>query len=156
MRLWPGCCVRVTLDHRPRSGSGPDPGRAPAWHPDSDPLTLGRLHARLLAHIRGLRHGARFSVGIAITEQVRPAITGSRDWIPAIDADGDLRNGAQIAEITGLVDADGYPQGTRFLVRRERPHAGAQLSLFDTIDEQARAPRLAAEILAPIPTGPRF
>jgi Transposase DDE domain group 1 len=91
----------------------------------------------LLAHIRGLReHGvdARFSVGVAITEDVREAIVKVTQWIPAISADGDLRDGAQIAEITGLVPDGGYPAGTRFVVRRELPHPGAQLSLFDTIE----------------------
>jgi hypothetical protein len=91
----------------------------------------------LLAHIRGLReHGmdTRFSVGVAITEQVREAIVKVGQWIPAIGADGGLRDEAQIAEITGLVPDDGYPAGTRFIVRREIPHPGAQLSLFDTIE----------------------
>jgi hypothetical protein len=91
----------------------------------------------LLAHIRSLREqgmDARFSVGVAITEQVREAIVKVRQWIPAIGADGGLRDGAQIAEITGLVPDDGYPAGTRFIVRREIPHPGAQLSLFDTIE----------------------
>jgi hypothetical protein len=45
-----------------------------------------------------------------------------------------VRDGAQICEITGLVPADSYPHATRFIVRRERPHPGAQLSLFDTIE----------------------
>jgi hypothetical protein len=90
-----------------------------------------------LGHIRTLReHGIdiRFSVGVAITEGIREAIRQARDWIAAIDTDGELRDGAQICEITGLVPAEGYPQGTRFIVRRERPHPGAQLSLFDTIE----------------------
>jgi hypothetical protein len=93
-----------------------------------------------LAHIRGLReHGmnTRFSVGVAITEPVRQAIRAATGWIPALDADGELRDGAQICEITGLLSADllaNYPEGTRFIVRRERPHPGAQLSLFDTIE----------------------
>jgi hypothetical protein len=90
-----------------------------------------------LAHIRTLREqgiDTRFSVGVAITEPIREAIRQARDWIPAIDTDGEPRDGAQICEITGLVPADGYPQGTRFIVRRERPHPGAQLSLFDTIE----------------------
>jgi hypothetical protein len=90
-----------------------------------------------LAHIRSLReHGIDtcFSVGVAITEPIREAIHQTADWIPALDADGDLRDGAEICEITGLVPAGGYPEGTRFIVRRERPHPGAQLSLFDTIE----------------------
>jgi hypothetical protein len=93
-----------------------------------------------LAHIRTLReHGidARFSVGVAITEPIREAIRQATDWIPALDADGDIRDGAEICEITHLLPADllaSYPPGTRFIVRRERPHPGAQLSLFDTIE----------------------
>ena len=90
-----------------------------------------------LAHIRSQRkHGMDtfFSVGIAITEPIRTAITACVDWVDAIDADGDLRDGAQLAEITHLVDMSTYPEGTRLIVRRERPHPGAQLSLFDTIE----------------------
>ena len=96
-----------------------------------------------LAHIRTLRgHGidARFSVGVAITEPIREAIGQAAGWIPAIDADGDLRDGAEICEITGLVPADGYPDDTRFIVRRERPYPGAQLSLFDTIEGPTCSP----------------
>ncbi len=40
--------------------------------------------------------------------------------------------GARAVALTS--NAAGWPQGTRFLVRRERPHPGAQLSLFDTIE----------------------
>jgi hypothetical protein len=94
----------------------------------------------LLAHIRGLReHGldTRFSVGVAITESIRQAILSAKQhgtWVPATDADGEPRDGAQVCELTGLVPNDGYPTGTRFIVRGERPHPGAQLSLFDTIE----------------------
>jgi hypothetical protein len=90
-----------------------------------------------LAHIRSLReHGVDtcFSVGVAITEPIREAIRAATDWIPALDSDGDFRDGAEICELTGLVPDGGYPTGTRFIVRRERPHPGAQLSLFDTIE----------------------
>jgi hypothetical protein len=93
-----------------------------------------------LAHIRSLRaHGVRtfFSVGVAITEPIRDAISTVTGWIPALDADGDLRDGAQICEITGLLPVDyrgNYPEATRFIVRREKPHPGAQLSVFDTIE----------------------
>jgi hypothetical protein len=90
-----------------------------------------------LGHIRALHeHGidTRFSVGVAITEPVREAIRQAQDWMPALDTDGEPRDGAEICEITGLVGAGGYPEGSRFIVRRERPHPGAQLSLFDTIE----------------------
>lgn len=94
----------------------------------------------LLAHIRGLRAqglDTRFSVGVAITEPIRQAILHTKQhgvWVPAVDADGQPRDGAQVCELTGLVPDDGYPAGTRFIVRREKPHPGAQLSLFDTIE----------------------
>ncbi|QSB13763.1 IS1380 family transposase [Natronosporangium hydrolyticum] len=96
-----------------------------------------------LAHVRSLRQQGMdtcFSVGVPITEPIRAAIsTAGKDmWQPALDADGGVRDGAQIAEITHLVDPQllaNYPPGTRMLVRRERPHPGAQLDLFDTINE---------------------
>lgn len=96
----------------------------------------------LLAHIRNLRESgvnARFSVGVAITEPIRRAIATMieqrpDDWIPALDGNGEPRDGAEVCELTGLVPDEGYPPGTRFIVRREDPHPGAQLSLFDTIE----------------------
>jgi hypothetical protein len=90
-----------------------------------------------LTHIRSLREtGVRsfFSVGVAITEPIRAAITACVDWQAAIESDRSIRYGADIAEITHLVDLSAYPDGTRMIVRRERPHPGAQLSLFDTIE----------------------
>ncbi|MFS4098039.1 IS1380 family transposase [Streptomyces sp. AF1A] len=89
-----------------------------------------------LAHVRDLRkRGIRtfFSVGYAMTEPVRRAVRAipARLWHPALDQDGTIRDGAEVAELTGMVDLGGYPAGTRIIVRRERPHPGAQLSLFD-------------------------
>ena len=98
--------------------------------------SAGASHA-FLRHIRSLReHGVRtfFSVGAAITEPIRAAITACVDWIPAVDSDRELRKGAEIAEISHLVDLSAYPEGTRMVVRRERPHPGAQLSIFDTVE----------------------
>ncbi|WP_308036656.1 IS1380 family transposase [Actinoplanes sp. DH11] len=98
--------------------------------------SAGSSHG-FLARIRSLREqhlDIRFSVGTAITEPVRAAIRAVTGWIPAVDTGGDLREHAEVCEITGLFDAAGWPEGTRFLVRRERPHPGAQLSLFDTIE----------------------
>jgi hypothetical protein len=40
---------------------------------------------------------------------------------------------AWVADITGLLDLDGWPAGMRVIVRKERPHPGAQLP-FTEID----------------------
>jgi hypothetical protein len=101
--------------------------------------SAGSSHA-FLAHIRGLREqglDTQFSVGVAIGEAVRAAITTADDWIPALNGDGGLRDGAELVELTDLVDPlllAGFPAGTRLICRRERPHPGAQLTLFDTIN----------------------
>jgi hypothetical protein len=41
------------------------------------------------------------------------------------------REGAWVAEVTGLVDLSAWPAGTRLILRRERPHPGAQLRITD-------------------------
>ena len=53
-------------------------------------------------------------------------------WYPAIDSDGDIRDGAWVAEATGLVEMSGWPAGTRLILRKERPHPGAQLRFTDS------------------------
>jgi len=95
-----------------------------------------------LTHLRNLRaRGIQtfFSVGHPVTEPVRRAIRALPDrvWHPALEQDGSLRDGAEAAELTGMIDLTGYPDGTRVIVRRERPHPGARLSLFD-FDEGMR------------------
>jgi hypothetical protein len=95
-----------------------------------------------MAHIRSLQQQGictEFSVGWAITDRERNAITAlpAHVWAPAIDSDGDLREGAALAEITGLLSDKtlaAYPAGTRVIVRRERPHPGAQLDVFEHRD----------------------
>lgn len=52
-------------------------------------------------------------------------------WTPAYDADGDVRDGAWVAELTGLLNLATWPAGMRVIVRKERPHPGAQLRLTD-------------------------
>ena len=94
-------------------------------------------------HLRGLDDEAavscEFSVGWAITGKERTAISAvpARVWADAIDADGGHRDGAGLAEITRVLPARslaGYPSGIRVIVRRERPHPGAQLDAFEETD----------------------
>jgi hypothetical protein len=97
-----------------------------------------------LAHLRSLRStgvSCEFSVGWTITAREHTAIATLRagDWTAATDVDGEPRpvDEAAVAEITGLLPAAtlaAYPPGTRVIVRRERPHPGAQLDLIEQAD----------------------
>src|SRR3954468_11046928 len=75
----------------------------------------------------------RFSVGLQLTEAVCDAIlaVSKPDWAAAQAADGTPRDNGQVCEITGLLDLSSWPAGSRVIVRRERPHPGAQLSFTD-------------------------
>lgn len=80
--------------------------------------------------------GVAFSFGFPVTQEVRDAIVDLCDdeWWDAIDADdGQVRDGAWVAEVTEMLDVEAWPKGSRVVVRRERPHPGAQLSLFDMV-----------------------
>ncbi|MGC2978047.1 IS1380 family transposase [Brevibacterium sp. FAM 25378] len=60
-------------------------------------------------------------------------LTKLKAWEPAYDTSGDPRDGADVAELTGVLDPGDWPAGMRVIVRRERPHPGAQLR-FDDVD----------------------
>lgn len=108
-----------------------------------------------LAHVRAQRDhdvATQFSVGWRISDRERTAITTintvavaalgeDRVWQAVIDAAparrGQVREGAGLVEITDLLPdtvMSEYPAGTRVIVRRERPHPGAQLSVFEETD----------------------
>ena len=74
-----------------------------------------------------------YSVGFPITEDIQAAILKipARAWTPAYDAGGQVRPGAWVAEITGMPGLSSWPQGMRVIVRKERPHPGAQLRFTD-------------------------
>jgi hypothetical protein len=75
----------------------------------------------------------RFSVGYELTESVRAALLELPEsaWEAAIDAEGAAREGAWVTDLTDRVKLQGWPEGTRLIARRERPHPGAQLSFSD-------------------------
>jgi hypothetical protein len=77
----------------------------------------------------------RFSVGLPIDTAVRDALmlVQEEDWIPAVEADGSVRDGAWLVELSDLIEHR-WGDGVRVIARRERPHPGAQLTLFDTAE----------------------
>ena len=74
-----------------------------------------------------------YSVGMTITDDMQQAILTLPDriWEPAYNAEGQVRPGAWVAELTGLLDLTCWPAGMRVIVRKERPHPGAQLRFTD-------------------------
>jgi len=99
--------------------------------------TAGATRA-FLAHCHRLRETAvdvEFSVGWR-TDRLHEVFAAipARAWTAAVDTDGDPVDSAQVAEITGMLALTGYPPAMRVIVRRERPHPGAQLDLFEQRD----------------------
>ena len=82
------------------------------------------------------QRGVGFSFGFPVNEDVRLAISlvPEHIWEPAIEADGEERDGAYLAELTRMLDLSAWPMGSRVIVRRERPHPGAALTLFEAQD----------------------
>jgi Transposase DDE domain group 1 len=75
----------------------------------------------------------RYTVGFDLTGPVRQAILAlpEQAWTAALDAAGEPRANGQVAELTEHLDLSGWPPRSRVIVRRERPHPGAQLAFTD-------------------------
>jgi len=131
------------------------PGNASAWSAsdlnDCVDLALDQLtdDMRRGALIRGdsacassefidhvIERGCRFSVSFPVRfllSQIGDLAPAA--WQPAVDSDGVPVEFAQVAEIPTAALSKHmrrkWPEGSRFIVRRERAHAGAQLSMLD-------------------------
>jgi hypothetical protein len=81
-----------------------------------------------------LERNCQFSIGFDIDVRVREALylAQEEDWVPATERDGTNRDGAFVTELTELIDLSRWGENLRLIARRERPHPGAQLTLFDT------------------------
>lgn len=78
--------------------------------------------------------GVGFSFGYPVDTRVQDAVDTlnlADGWYPAVDTEGGIRDGAWVAEATTLVNLDSWPPGTRLILRKERPHPGAQLRFTD-------------------------
>ena len=141
------------------------PGKASPWNSADHIATLDAALAQLPEHERGqvlvradtgacskafLHHitnlELEYSIGFSAREGVQAAIEAipEQAWRAAVDSDGDHRDGAQVAELTGWMPVptkptrsparfgpQHWPDGMRVIARRERPHPGAQLRLTD-------------------------
>ena len=115
---WPSC---------PRTGPGPDPG-ARCWSGSTAP---GPPPHAYLDWLTGQR--LSYSVGFSLPANTADllALIPEDVWTPAYDAHDQIRDGAWVAELTHLLDLSGWPTGMRVIVRKERPHPGAQLRITD-------------------------
>lgn len=118
--------VRAALAQLPGHRAGTRPGRkiliradgAGATHEFLDWLVCQRLS---------------YSVGFGLPDSFAATLTTMPEhaWTPAYDGDGEIRDGAWVADVTGLLDLKSWPAGMRVIVRKERPHPGAQLRITD-------------------------
>jgi Transposase DDE domain group 1 len=94
--------------------------------------TAGGTH-EFLEWLTGRSRRLHYSVGFTITGDIQEAIgkVPASAWTPAYDGDGQVRDGAWVADITGLLDLSSWPAGMRVIARKERPHPGAQLRFTD-------------------------
>lgn len=112
------------------------PVKTKADDPEHGEWMLARADSAGCTHgfVEALRkHGIEFSVGFPIDEATREAVLAvpKKAWKTAMTQDLDEREGAEVAEITHLLDLSAWPEGTRAICRREDPHPGAQLSFTD-------------------------
>ncbi|MEU8227960.1 IS1380 family transposase, partial [Kribbella sp. NPDC048915] len=140
------------------------PGKASPWNSADHVATLDAALAQLPEQEVGqvlvradtgacskvfLHHitdaGLEYSIGFQAQDPVKAAIEAipEQAWRAAVDADGEPRDGAQVAELTEWMPAPvtpnqtarpgpkDWPDGMRVIARRERPHPGAQLRLTD-------------------------
>jgi Transposase DDE domain group 1 len=77
--------------------------------------------------------GVWFSFGFPVDTRIQAIVdqVPAYCWTPAIEGDGGIRAGAWVAEVTGLLDLSTWPAGAKVILRKERPHPGAQLSFTD-------------------------
>ncbi|MFF4278839.1 IS1380 family transposase [Streptomyces kronopolitis] len=73
-----------------------------------------------------------YSVGMTITDTIHEAAleVPPAAWTVAVEPGGEIRDGAWVAELSGDI-LTGWPKGMRLIVRKERPHPGAQLRFTD-------------------------
>ncbi len=125
--------------HRPGSRPGHRPGSRPGSRSNNRPGKTvlvrtdgaGGTHA-FVDWLTGQR--VQYSVGFTLPDSftTQLKILDAADvWRPALDSEEQIRPDAMVADATGLLDLTAWPAGMRVIVRKERPHPGAQLRITD-------------------------
>ena len=93
--------------------------------------SAGATHAFAAACVE---RGVGFSFGFPVDARIQRivdadprAVLGTRRSRPTASS----ATGAWVAEATGMIDLSGWPDGSRLILRKERPHPGAQLTFTD-------------------------
>jgi hypothetical protein len=118
--------IKQALRQLPGHRAGTRPGRKVLIRTDA----AGCTHA-VMTWVTGQR--LSYSVGFTLPDNTPDLIARipKQVWTPAYDAHDQIRDGAWVVELTGLLDMTRWPTGMRVIARIERPHPGAQLRLTD-------------------------
>ncbi len=118
--------IKDALRQLPSHRAGTRPGRKVLIRTDA----AGCTHD-VLNWLTGQR--LSYSVGFSLPDNAADlvALIPDQVWAPALDADGQVRDGAWVAEVINLLNLSRWPDRMRVIVRKERPHPGAQLRLTD-------------------------
>lgn len=116
----------------------------PVFDPDTQTWTGQRVLAR--SDSAGATHafaaacvqrGVDFSFGFPVDARIQAIVDVIPEecWHPAMQSPeregNQFRDGAWVAEATGMIDLTNWPPGSRLILRKERPHPGAQLTFTD-------------------------
>lgn len=108
--------IKAALAQLPGHSPGRRPGRRVLIRTDNAGCThevLTWMHAQRVS----------YSVGFTLPAHTPDLLAKipTDVWAVAVDSDGQVRKGAWVAELTGLLDLSGWPPGMRVIVRKERP-----------------------------------
>ena len=120
--------IQVVKDSVKQLPVGYRSGRKIMIRTDSAGGTHGFLDWLTAKH-RNFSYSVGFPIHGAVAD-VLPLVP-MNGWTKAYDSDGFERDGAWVADITGMLDLKSWPAGMRVIVRKEVPHVGAQLRITD-------------------------
>jgi len=138
--------TRDALAQLPGHQAGRRPGRRVLIRTDG-----GRSSHAFLDWLTNQR--LSYSVGVALPNNTGEllAMMAKQVWTPAYNSDGAVREGAWVAELTGMLTLTGWPKCMRVIARKERPHPGPQLRITDrTGCGSPRSPPTAPAASCPI------